>query len=295
MKTIKSFLTFLFSVLLICFLLFLSLIINISSFFKIDSMENAVKNIDFIHEIEKIQNSSATSEEKSEIADIINMAYEEADRHGISSDLVDEIFDSTEVKVFLGRIIGSTTDSLINNTDNKKITSDDFNKLLDDNIDEWIKNSNVSISDSKKEVLLIRMKSVGAGIIDNLPDSSFIYDKAGANKIKMIQFLFSNVIKIGLVVLCLVCMFLLVLLNRYNSVLYIGISLMVTGVLLVGISLLLTDILTNLLANYNLSFIISAFKGSLSIFVLLTGIVEFVIGLILLIIRNMQIKKENLV
>ena len=161
MQFLKNIISIILSFIIIGMLYVLFLIGNVSSFFSVQSIEKTTSNIDVVHEIEKIKNSSVIAGQKAEIVDIINTAYDEAERHGISKDLVDVIFNSTEVKEFLGHVVGTTTDYVINNRKGEVVTSEDFNKLLDANIDKWIDESNIEISDSKKEVLVIRIKQIG--------------------------------------------------------------------------------------------------------------------------------------
>lgn len=295
MKLVKTFLSIILSIMLISSLFTVSLIINISHFFKVDSMEKTIKNINISHEINKIQNSSATSEEKSEIADIINSAYEEAENHGISGELVDTIFDSNEVKQFLGKIVGTTTDNIINNNKEKSVTSEDFNQLIDDNIDKWIKESNIDISDSKKEVLVIRMKSVGKGIVENLPISENIVENIDQDYLNIIQFIFSFKVKLILISISLISLVSLILLNRKKStwLLYSGFSTLLTSIGLISISIIIFDIITYILKGYNLSFMISAFSNTLSKNVMITGFIFLIISLILFTIYYLKHKKTN--
>jgi len=84
MKIVKTVMALFLSILTIFALYVLFILGNISSFFSVDNIEKATSNIDIVHEIEKIQNSTATAGKKAEIADIINTAYDEAESHGIS-------------------------------------------------------------------------------------------------------------------------------------------------------------------------------------------------------------------
>lgn len=285
---------------LLCLVLTLSLFtfflnLNISNFFKVEQMEKTVEKIDVSHEMDKIRNSSATSGNKAEVADIINSAYDEAEKHGISSKLVDEIFNSNEVKLFLGKAVGTTTDNLLNGSEKQPVTSKEFNQILDDNIDKWIKDSGVEISDSKKEVLVIRMKSASAGVIDNLPNSNVILKADNTNTISNVQFIFSNKVKISLLIISIVSLLLLIAIKLKKGVwlLYGGVSILISSLATIGVSLIAGDIITFALKEYNLSFMISAFSDRFSQNILSTGFMGVIISIIIFIIYNVYRKKVN--
>lgn len=273
----------------------LFLLSNVSSFFSAASIEKATSNIDVAHEIKKIRNSTATAGQKEEIADIINTAYEEAESHGISTKLVDEIFNSKEVKEFLGNTIGTTTDYIINNQKGKIQTSEDFNKLVDDNIDKWINNSGMDISDTKKEVLVIRLKNASAGIIDNLPNQITIDNKIDPNTIKSIQFIFSSEVKTALVIIALISLIIVIFLKKKEKrfLSYIASAPLIAGVITVATSFIMTDIITLALNEYNLSFMVASFSSAFSHNILITGLVSIIVSIILFIIYGLINKKST--
>lgn len=296
MQFLKNIVSIILSFIIIGMLYVLFLLGNVSSFFSVQSIEKTTSNIDVVHEIEKIKNSSVTAGQKAEIADIIDTAYDEAERHGISKDLVDVIFNSTEVKEFLGHVVGTTTDYVVNNRKGKVVTSEDFNKLLDENIDKWIDESNTEISDSKKEVLVIRIKQASAGIVDNLPNTNMIDNKIDENTLKQVQFIFSSQVKVALVVLIGICLILIFFLNKNKNKWLINLFmiLLITGLITIATSFVTTDIVTLALNEYNLSFMINAFSSSFSHNVLVTGIVSVVVAVILLVAYQLlNRRKEN--
>lgn len=294
MKIIKNIIALLLTLLITFALYTLFILSNISSFFSTENIEKATSNINIIHEIEKIQNSTATAGKKAEIADTINMAYEEAESHGISKKLVDEIFNSSEVKSFLGKAVGNTTDYVVNGKQSKEITSEDFNKILDNNIDKWIKNTNTEISDSKKEVLVIRIKNASRGIIDNLPNTNTVDDTIDKNTLKNVQFIFSSQVKVALVILIIVGMSIIILLKRKQNkwILYAGIIPLITGLLTIATSFVINDLVSLSLTNYNLSFLTNSFSSVFSHQILMTGIISTIVSIVLLITYSVINKKQ---
>lgn len=294
MQFLKNIVSIILSIVIIFMLYVLFLLGNVSSFFSVQSIEKTTSNIDVVHEIEKIKNSSVTAGQKAEIADIIDTAYDEADRHGISKELVDVIFNSTEVKEFLGHVVGATTDYVVNNRKSKVVTSEDFNKLLDENIDKWIDESNTEISDSKKEVLVIRIKQASAGIVDNLPNIGMIDEKIDGDKLKQVQFIFSSKVKVALVILIGLCLVLLFFLNKEKNkwLIYLFMTLLITGLITLATSFVATDVVTLALNEYNLSFMINAFSSSFSHNVLITGIVSIAVAIIMLVVYCILNRKK---
>jgi len=295
MKIVKTVMALFLSILTIFALYVLFILGNISSFFSVDNIEKATSNIDIVHEIEKIQNSTATAGKKAEIADIINTAYDEAESHGISKTLVDEIFNSKEVKEFLGKAVGSTADYAVNGNKTKQLTSEDFNKILDDNIDKWIKNTNTEISDSKKEVLVIRIKNASRGIINNLPNTKTIDESFDQDTLKQVRFIFSKEVKTALVVLIAISMIIIFFLKKKENkwLTYLGAIALITGLITIATSFVINDIVALSLNNYNLTFMTNTFSTIFSHQILTTGIVTIIIAAIILtmyVILNRKVK-----
>lgn len=291
MKILKTLIALLAAITLSISLFTLLLLSNISSFFKTENIQTMAQNTDVIHELKKIQNSSSKGG-GAEISDIVSMAYREADKHAIPSELVDEIFKSNEVKIFIGKLVGNMTDYIVNDNQTKTVTSEEFNKLLDDNIDTWIKKSNTQISDSKKEVLLIRMKSAAKGVIDNLPTEETVNNKIDKNTLNTVQTIFSPKTKIILTIIIIISTIIIILTKKKNLKFlpYTASSIIVSAIPIIILSLILTDILSELLTHYNMAFMASTVSSVLSHHLLITGIITAIIAIILYIIYYIKTK-----
>ena len=299
MKIIKSLISVILSIVVIFALYSLFILSNVSSFFTTKNIEKAVSDIDVIHEINKIQNSSLTAGGKTDISDMVDRANEEAENHGISKNLVDEIFNSKEVKGFLGNAVGRTTDYIVNGKDSKPVTSEEFNELLDDNMDTWIDKSGVDISDSKKEVLVVRVKEASKGIIDNIPNTSTISQKVDTEILDAIKLIFSSKVRMALVIISLVSLLIIFFLKRKENkwLLYTAVSGLIAGIMTIATSFVLTDIVSLVLNEYNLSFLVNSFSDIFSHKVFITGIVSAVICIIIFIVyfilNKRQLKTPN--
>ena len=293
MQKLKTLAALIFSLIIIPTLFTLLFLSTISSYFTEENLKKAVSNIDVTHEIKKIQNSSGNSNQ--EISDIIDTAYTEAEKHGISEKLVNTIFNSNEVKEFLGGVVGTTTNYIINDKKSKAATSKEFNTILDENMDKWIEESGTKISDTKKDVLLIRMKSISAGIINNLPNSKTVDQKISEDTLNKIRFIFSNQVKIALITTILLSLVIIIITKRKQKkyLVYSGSSLLITGLLLIGTSFIITDILTIILTKYNLSFMATTLSNGLSHIILINGLVTAVISIVIFIIYGLINKQKK--
>ncbi len=295
MQAFKTFISVLLTLLIMIMLYVLFILGNISSFFSSDNIQKAVSNIDVTHEISKMKNSSLTAGGKAEIIDIVDTAYEEAKNHGISTQLVDEMFNSKEVKMFLGKAVGNTTDYVINNKKEKKLMSDDFNKILDENIDKWLQKADIQISDSKKEVLLIRMKEASKGIIDTLPSEEVINNKVDDSILNKIRLIFSSEVRVGLVIAISMMLILLFFLKKREAkwLVYLAMAALIAGLVTIATGFMINDILDLVLKEYNLSFMMNSFSVTFAHNIFITGAVSSVIALLIFLV-HMIIQKRKI-
>ncbi|MBQ9011662.1 MAG: hypothetical protein IJ093_03335 [Bacilli bacterium] len=258
-------------------------------------MEENLNNIDVVHEINKIKNSSATSESKAEISGIIDTAYNEAENHEIPKELVDTIFNSKEVKAYLGKILGNTTDYIINNQKLAEVTSEEFSQILDNNIDKWIKQTNTKISDSKKEVLLIRMKNASSQILDNLPSTKDLINFLGIKKINKIQIVFSTKTRIICILTSLLSLVLITILRRKQNglLLYVGTPILIAALFVIGTGFIIGDLIASVLDKYNISFMISTISNELGHQISISGLILGVFAIII-ILTNYLLNKKTL-
>lgn len=288
-KIFNHIITIVFSVVLFCFVM----IMITSSFFTEAMMQKNFQRIDVIHEMKKIQNST-TSGTSAEVADLINTAYAEAESHGIDKKLVNTIFNDKETKNFLGALAGSTTDYVVNGTKGSIPTSEDFNKLLDNNIDRWIDESGVSISDSKKEVLLIRIKSMSSGIIDNMPNYMSVKGAVNNKVLDTIKFIFSDMVKFILGGLVILFVIILYLLNRKDAATfkYVGGALLISSVMMFVVSFSLEDVVAYVLSGYNLTSLINSLVNLMMMWVIIMAAILLVLGILLLLVYRGKCKKR---
>ncbi len=272
-------------------LMLLIVILNISYFFTTDNITNGVLKMDIAKTLDEVENANIDS---SEVTEILDNAYIVAEYYGVSSDVIDEMVNDDAVKEFFGVMAGNVTDYVVNGTDSKALTSEDFNKILDDNIDRWVDKSGVEVTDSQKEEFLETVKSQSGQIIDSLPTASAIADKLELSNLDEIRIIFDNQTKIVLGVLLLISLALIIILKRKNFrfIAYIGYAALVSGIMTIGIGLISNDLITMVLMRSDVFLDVSMFGDMLSKQFLITGTVLIIIALISYII-HLLIKKKT--
>lgn len=275
------------NIILIISVIFLCIIINISTFFSAKNMSENLKKINMHNEIKKIKNTSSNPKEQ-EISEIINEAYNQAQSHNISKKLIDEIFNSKQIKSFIGLSIGSKTDYIINNKKIKEPTEKDLNKIIEQNIDIWIKNSNTKISESKKEVLIIRLKNASKSIIKSLPSNQIVSQKLNKRTQQKIHIIFSQKTKTILLLLIIILLTAIYKLQKekIKTLFIISISFLISGLSIIGLSFLCDDIIIELISKYNLSFLLRDINVILNHNIFISGITITITSIILLIIYS---------
>lgn len=273
-------------------LMLLIVILNISYFFTTDNITNGVLKMDIAKTLDEVENANIDS---SEVTEILDNAYIVAEYYGVSSDVIDEMVNDETVKEFFGAMAGNVTDYIVNGEDGKALTSDDFNDILDNNIDRWIDKSGVEVTESQKEDFLKTVKSQSGQIIDSLPTASAIADKLELQNLNEVRVIFDNQTKIILGVLLLISLALIVVLKRQNGrfIVYIGYTALVSGIMTIGIGLISNDLITMVLMRSDVFLDVSTLGDMLSKQFLITGAVLIVIALISYIIHLFVKRKAH--
>ncbi len=261
-------------------LMLMIVILNVSYFFTTDNVTKGVMQMDVEKALEEMENSNTGG---STITEVLDNAYIVAEYYGVSSDVIDEMVNDNAIKQFFGMTAGNITDYVINGTENTVLTSEDFNKILDDNIDEWIKKSNIEVTEEQKEQFLDTVKSQSGQIIDNLPTTSVIADKLEITKLDEIQKIFSDQSKIIIGLLLVISLILIMILKRKEckNIMYIGYTCLIAGILTIGIGLFSNDLITMVLAKSEIFLDVSLFGNMLMRQFIITGVVCIVLAIIL--------------
>lgn len=285
MKNIlKSLLTILSMIVFFITLLLTIIIFNISYFFNADNITKGVLEMDIAKALNEIENSNAGG---MTITEVLDNAYIVAEYYGVSSKVIDEMVNDKDIKEFFGRTAGNVTDYIINNENNEVLTSEEFNIILDNNIDIWIKESNVTVTEKQKKDFLDTVKKESGQIIDNLPTSQVLAEKLGINKLDIIQKTFSNQTKMLIMTILLIFLLLIGILKweEHRNIAYIGYVTLIVSIMTIGIGLLSSDLITIILSKTGIFLDLSLFSNMLMKQFIITGVIGIIIAIILYILH----------
>lgn len=288
MKVIR----FLLGALLVVCLTLAVFVFNISSFSKTENMEKTIENTDLLTEVNKIRNSGKVGNQ-SALSSVIDDVYATAEEYGISDKLVDTVIDSKAMKEALGKAAGNVTDYVVNGVETPILTTDDLYKVAEDNIDDWIKESGIEVTDNQKDKILEGSKEFIPIVVDNLPTSSELaadYE----SEVDAVQTVFSNQVKVILVVVSIILTILLIILGRKNMrwLANLGTSLLVGGLITLGLAFVLPDLITMIPSSSDISFITGSITDYMFRPILISGGVMILLCILLFAFYNVCRKKK---
>lgn len=288
MKVIR----FLLGALLVVCLTLAVFVFNISSFSKTENMEKTIENTDLLTEVNKIRNSGKVGNQ-SALSSVIDDVYATAEEYGISDKLVDTVIDSKAMKEALGKAAGNVTDYVVNEVETPILTTDDLYKVAEDNIDDWIKESGIEVTDNQKDKILEGSKEFIPIVVDNLPTSSELaadYE----SEVDAVQTVFSNQVKVILVVVSIILTILLIILGRKNMrwLANLGTSLLVGGLITLGLAFVLPDLITMVPSSSDISFITGSITDYMFRPILISGGVMILLCILLFVFYNVCRKKK---
>lgn len=288
MKVIR----FLLGALLVVCLTLAVFVFNISSFSKTENMEKTIENTDLLTEVNKIRNSGKVGNQ-SALSSVIDDVYATAEEYGISDKLVDTVIDSKAMKEALGKAAGNVTDYVVNGVETPILTTDDLYKVAEDNIDDWIKESGIEVTDNQKDKILEGSKEFIPIVVDNLPTSSELaadYE----SEVDFVQTFFSNQVKVILVVVSIILTILLIILGRKNMrwLANLGTSLLVGGLITLGLAFVLPDLITMIPSSSDISFITGSITDYMFRPILISGGVMILLCILLFAFYNVCRKKK---
>ena len=288
MKVIR----FLLGALLVVCLTLAVFVFNISSFSKTENMKKTIENTDLLTEVNKIRNSGKVGNQ-SALSSVIDDVYATAEEYGISDKLVDTVIDSKAMKEALGKAAGNVTDYVVNGVETPILTNEDLYKVAEDNIDDWIKESGIEVTDNQKDKILEGSKEFIPIVVDNLPTSSELA-AAYESEVDFVQTFFSNQVKVILVVISIILTILLIILGRKNMrwLANLGTSLLVGGLITLGLAFVLPDLITMIPSSSDISFITGSITDYMFRPILISGGVMILLCILLFVFYNVCRKKK---
>ena len=288
MKVIR----FLLGALLVVCLTLAVFVFNISSFSKTENMEKTIENTDLLTEVNKIRNSGKVGNQ-SALSSVIDDVYATAEEYGISDKLVDTVIDSKAMKEALGKAAGNVTDYVVNGVETPILTNEDLYKVAEDNIDDWIKESGIEVTDNQRDKILEGSKEFIPIVVDNLPTSAELATDY-KSEVDAVQTVFSNQVKVILVVVSIILTILLIILGRKNMrwLANLGTSLLVGGLITLGLAFVLPDLITMIPSSSDISFITGSITDYMFRPILISGGVMILLCILLFVFYNVCRKKK---
>lgn len=291
MHFLKSFGAGLFSLLFGVILVATVCVFNISAFATKDNIVKSMENTDLLTNVKKIRNSGS-SEGNNGVSQIIDEMYSLASQFSVSEEVVDSIIDSKITKQIIGDAVGDLTDYVINGKEAKAFSEDDVYNLINDNLDDILKASNVSLDDGQKEKFLREIKKQLPDIVEVIPTSETLANSGHNFEINLIQEFFSTKVKVLLCVGLIVSGAIVVIIGRKNFewCANLGVALLISGLVIMGSSLLIPSIVVDMIETTDLSLFASSITDVLTKPILYSGVGVLVLAILLFIFYKVMDK-----
>lgn len=289
MDVFKSFIAGLFSLFFAVLVICTVYVFSISSFATKDNIVKSMENTDLLTNVNKIRNSGS-GEGSNGVSQIIDEMYSLASQFSVSDEVVDSIIDSKITKQIIGEAVGNVTDYMINGKETKAFSEDDAYNLINDNLDDILKASNVTLDDGQKEKFLREVKKQLPDIVKVIPTSESLANSSHNFEINLVQELFSTKIKVILCIGLAVSGIIVIIIKRKNFewCANLGVALLISSLVILGMGLLMPEFLVDMIGTTDLSLFASSITDSLSRPIMYSGVGIFVLSIILFIVYKVM-------
>lgn len=194
------------------------LIINISAKDLVEPkyLEKELANISIIDIINSSKFDNDSNIQK--IRKNINSIYSVADILDIPKEKITEIIDSKISTDIITKIIINITDTLVTGNKNELFNIDDYNYIVDNNIDLIISEINLNLNDEEKFILTKILKEVGEKTIKDIPSTDLVLKKIDSYKLNIIRIIISEHIRYILAIVDAILLSILVFLNFNRNI-----------------------------------------------------------------------------
>ncbi len=244
--TLKDiFATFLSIVLFICIVI-LSGILVFQNLTTKENMKQIVKETDFTTDI---KNRTETKQ----MNDIFNDIYVVADKYHIPEQFIDSVLNDETTKDFLGTVAANVIDETLTGKEEKILTEEDLNQLLENNMNHFQEVSNIQLNEEQQQNFLNLAKEHSATIIEILPTTTELQSYLSPSMINSIKLLNSNTLLYTLIAIIIISAILILILKWKEKtwLLYFATPLFFSGVVLVMLAYASPTILSILLQSNN--------------------------------------------
>ena len=294
MHFFKSFWAGLFSLIFGILLIATVCIFNISAFATKDNIVKSMENTDLLTDVKKIRNSGS-GEGSNGVSQIIDEMYSLASQFSVSEEVVDSIIDSKITKQIIGDAVGNITDYVVNGKETKAFSEDDAYNLINDNLDDILASSNVSIDEGQKEKFLREVRKQLPDIVEAIPTSESLANSGHNLEINMVQEIFSTEVKVILCVGLVISGVIVIVLKikNFEWCADLGVTLLISGLVIMGISLLVPNVVVDMIGTTDLSLFASSITDILTRPILYSGVGILVLAIILFIFYKVMEKRRE--
>lgn len=224
-----------------------------------------------------------------------NAFYSIANDNNIDSGIIDGIVNSVEFKELIGEYTGSLVENVFYNTEVKKVTSSEIVEIARKNLDRAANEMGYTLSKKQKESILSEVDKVSKEFIENASLEDNLSSET-LNNIKIVRTIFSDKIRILVLVTILVITALIVVLNWsiYKFAIWIGIPTIISGGLVTAFGYAIGNMIT--ITNYPEG-LTNFISNNISPIFMKYGIIVLVIGIIEAIyykVMKIYFNKENI-
>ena len=293
MHFLKSFVAGLFTLVFGVLVVATICVFSISAFATKDNIVDKMQDTDILTEVKKIRNSGST-EGASGVTQVIDEMYSLASQFSVSEEVVDQIIDSDLTKEIIGEAVGNLTDYMVNGKDTKVLSEEDAYNLISDNLDEVLKENDLSIDEGQKEKFLREVEKQLPDIIEVVPTSEDLLGSSYGSDIDKIQTIFSDNTKILLCASLIISGAIVIILKRkeFEWCANLGVALLIAGLMTIGISFVMPGMVIDMMRTTDLSMFVSSLTDALAQPILYGGVGILVLAIILFIFYKIMENKK---
>ena len=293
MHFLKSFVAGLFTLVFGVLVVATICVFSISAFATKDNIVNKMQDTDILTEVKKIRNSGST-EGASGVTQVIDEMYSLASQFSVSEEVVDQIIDSDLTKEIIGEAVGNLTDYMVNGKDTKVLSEEDAYNLISDNLDEVLKENDLSIDEGQKEKFLREVEKQLPDIIEVVPTSEDLLGSSYGSDIDKIQTIFSDNTKILLCAGLIISGVIVIILKRkeFEWCANLGVALLIAGLTTIGVSFVMPGMVIDMMRTTDLSMFVSSLTDALAQPILYSGVGILVLAIILFIFYKIMENKK---
>lgn len=294
MHFLKSFVAGLFTLVFGVLMVFAICVFSVSGFATKDNIVNQMKDADILTEVKKIRNSGS-SEGQGEVTQVIDEMYSLASQFSVSEEVVDKIIDSKVTKEIIGDAVGNITDYVVNGEETKTLTVDDAYALINDNLDDILAASDVSLDEGQKEKFLREIKKQLPDMVEVLPSSEDLLSSEYSESIKQLQEIFSDDTKVVLGVCLVISALIVIVIKRkdFEWCVNLGVALLIAGLVTIAMALVMPGFVVQIMSSADLSLFVVSFTDLLSKPILYSGIGVLVLAVLLFIFYKIMEKRRD--